>query len=89
MAKIWPLTFSWSARSFSKIKFGRMSQLLPCPQFGLEKPVGLSDEMIVAEVEREANVLLGGYNNKEHKAILVVVLTVAALIVVSLKWGQL
>jgi hypothetical protein len=69
-AKIWPLAFGWSATFFSKVKFSKMSHPIPCPQFRLEKPADQSDEMVVVGVEREANALLGVYNNKEHKAFL-------------------
>jgi hypothetical protein len=42
-AKIWPLTFGWMAKSLSRVKFGKMAQPIPCPQFGHEKPTDLSD----------------------------------------------
>lgn len=65
---IWPLTFGWEVKSFLKVKFGQMTHPRPCPYFGLEKPAGLSDEMVVVEIEHKANALLGAYNKKERKA---------------------
>jgi hypothetical protein len=67
-AKIWPLAFGWRARSFAKVKFGKMKRSIPCPQFGLERPTNMTDEMIVAELERKATSLIGPYNKKEHKS---------------------
>lgn len=69
-AKIWPVTFSWRARSFAKVKFGSMSNSIPCPKLGLKKPAGMSDEIVVAELEREGIAMLGPYTSKEHKSFL-------------------
>jgi hypothetical protein len=67
-AKIWPLAFGWRSRLFVKVKFGKMKRSIPRPQFGLERPPNMTDEMIVAELEREATLLLGPYSKKEHKS---------------------
>ncbi|XP_025823946.1 uncharacterized protein LOC112899622 [Panicum hallii] len=49
---------------------GNISSSIPCPVFGLKRPSDSSDEMIVSNVELEANALLGAYNWKEHKGFL-------------------
>ncbi|RLM85368.1 Clathrin heavy chain 2 -like protein [Panicum miliaceum] len=67
-AKVWPLMSGWAPASFSKVKFGSMEKAIPCPYFGLQRPPTGSDEMVVFELEREANSLLGFYHDKEHKA---------------------
>jgi hypothetical protein len=65
-----------------------MTRSIPSPQFGLEEPAGVSDEMVVVELEREGNALLGPYNNKESISPL---WNVAPMVVVStevfMRWG--
>lgn len=68
VAKIWPLSDGWRASSFAKVTFDGLSESIPCPQFGLVKPADVSDEVVVAELERECPELLGPYTNKEHKS---------------------
>jgi len=42
---------------------------IPCPVFGLKKLKGRSDEMIVAELEREASDVIGPWNRKEYNSL--------------------
>ena len=58
-AKIWPLTSGWLPNSFSKVKFGQLTESIPYPNFGLVRPNGLSDEEIVAAVKQDVVVLAG------------------------------
>ena len=43
-----------------------MKDSLSYPSFGLGKPTGISDELIVEEVKQEATILVGPYNQKEN-----------------------
>lgn len=65
-ANVWPLSKGWLPRSFIKIEVDGLTDKLPYPKFGLQKPAGTSDDFIVEEVEREAVMLAGPYISKEH-----------------------
>jgi len=57
VAKVWPLTVGWLTGCFSKIEIQGVKDSLPYPGFGF-RPVGVSNESIVEEVERESIVLM-------------------------------
>lgn len=48
------------------MKFDCLNYEIVCPTFGLRKPAGKSDEIIVAELEQDAMELLGPWNKKEY-----------------------
>ena len=50
--KVWPLTRDWLAGAFSKVQVDGLKDKLPFPDFGLRKPEGVSDDMIVEEIEQ-------------------------------------
>ena len=50
-AGIWPLSAGWAPRGFEQKHFARMDYDLTSPVFGLRRPKGSSDEVIVAELE--------------------------------------
>ena len=50
-AKIWPLSCGWLPDSFAKIEVSGLKERLLYPKFRLQKPLGVSDELIVEEVE--------------------------------------
>ena len=53
-AKVWPLTRDWLPGAFSKVRVAGLKDMLPFPDFGLRKPEGVSDDMIIEEIEQEA-----------------------------------
>ena len=55
-----------AAESFTKVRVAGVKDELLFPDFGLSKPNGVSDDMIVKEVEQEAVVLAGPYLSKER-----------------------
>ena len=63
--KVWPLTSGWLLDSFSKVKVDGLRDSLPFPSFGLAKPEGVFDDLIVDEIEQQVMVLVGPYNSKE------------------------
>lgn len=65
-AKVWPLTDGWLPGNFSKIEISGLMDKLPFPKFHLERPAGVSDDLIVEEVEQEDVVLAGPYTLKEY-----------------------
>jgi len=65
-AGIWPLSAGWAPRGFEQKRFAGMEYDLTSPVFGLRRPEGSSDEVIVAELEREASDILGPWNRKEY-----------------------
>jgi len=65
-AGIWPLSAGWAPRGFERKRFAGMEYDLTSPVFGLRRPEGSSDEVIVAELEREASEILGPWNRKEY-----------------------
>lgn len=65
-AKIWPLSSGWLPGSFAKLEISGLKGKLSFPKFGLKKPKGISDDLIVEEVEQEAVVLVVPYTLKEH-----------------------
>jgi len=65
-AKIWPLSSGWLPGSFAKLEISGLKDKLSFPKFGLKKPKGISDDLIVEEVEQEAVVLVVPYTLKEH-----------------------
>lgn len=50
-AKIWPITPGWFPIQTRGVKFDCLPYEIVCPVFGLRKPEGKSDEIIVAELE--------------------------------------
>ena len=58
-AGIWPLSAGWAPRGFERKHFAGMDYDLTPPVFGLRRPEGSSDEVIVAELEQEASDILG------------------------------
>ena len=65
-AKVWPLSAGWAPRGFDRKRFAGMEYDLVASVFGLQRPEDLSDEVIVAELEREASDILGPWNKKEY-----------------------
>ena len=65
-AGIWPLSAGWAPRGFERKGFAGMEYDLTSPVFGLRRPEGSSDEVIIAELEREASDILGPWNRKEY-----------------------
>jgi len=65
-AGTWPLSAGWAPRGFERKRFAGMEYDLTSPVFGLRRPEGSSDEVIVAELEREASDILGPWNRKEY-----------------------
>ena len=59
--KVWPLTRDWLPGAFSKVQFDGLKDKLPFPDFGLRKPEGVSDDMIVEEIEQEAVAIAGPF----------------------------
>jgi len=68
-AKIWPLSAVWDPSSFMRAKVRASKKALPFPRMELVKPPGLTDEAIVAEVERRTEVLAGPYLSKEYDSL--------------------
>ena len=58
-AGIWPLSAGWAPRGFERKRFAGMEYDLTSPIFGLRRPEGSRDEVIIAELEREASDILG------------------------------
>ena len=65
-AKVWPLTRDWLPGAFSKVQVDGLKDKLPFPDFGLRKPEGVSDDMIVEEIEQEAVAIAGPFLSKER-----------------------
>ena len=65
-AGIWPLSAGWAPRGFERKRFAGMAYDLTSPVFCLRRPEGSSDEVIFAELEREASDILGPWNRKEY-----------------------
>ena len=53
-AKVWPLSAGWAPQRLERKGFVSLEYDVLSPVFGLQKPEGVSDEVIVAELEREA-----------------------------------
>ena len=68
--QIWPLSAGWAPLRFERKRFAGLEYDVTSPVFGLRKPEGSSDEVIVAKLEREASEILGPWNRKEHAAFL-------------------
>lgn len=49
----------WLVSYSDETKFDCLNYEIPCPVFGLQRPEGHSDEVLVAELERAASELLG------------------------------
>ena len=49
-AKIWPLSAGWAPLRFERKRFAGLEYDMTSPVFGLRKPEGSSDEVIVAEL---------------------------------------
>ena len=65
-AKVWPLTRDWLPGAFSKVRVAGLEDKLSFPDFGLRKPEGVSDDMIVEEIEQEAVAIAGPFLSKER-----------------------
>ena len=61
------MSAGWSPRGFERKHFAGMAYDLTSPIFGLRRPEGSSNEVIVAELEREASDILGPWNGKVCK----------------------
>ena len=68
-AKVWLLTRDWLPGAFSKVLVAGLKDKLPFPDFGLWKPKGVSDDMIVEEIEQEAVAIAGPFLSKERDSI--------------------
>jgi hypothetical protein len=71
-ARIWPLTSGWFPVRSHHVKFDCVDWEVAFPIFGLSKPEGKSDEVIVAELEMAASELLGPWNKKEYDSFIAV-----------------
>ena len=60
------MSSGWLPGSFAKLEISGLKDKLSFPKFGLKKPKGISDDLIVEEVEQEAVVLVVPYTLKEH-----------------------
>ena len=69
-AKIWPLSSGWLPGSFVKLEISSLKDKLPFNKFGLKKPIGILEDLILEEIVQEAVVLLGPYTSKEHDSLL-------------------
>lgn len=65
-ARVWPLSPGWFPVETRSGKFDCLPYAITCPVFGLKRPEGKSDGIIVAELEREALNILGPWNRKEY-----------------------
>ena len=65
-AKVWPLAAGWSPVRFERKRFVGLKYEVTSPVFGLRRPEGASDEVIVDELERRAAEILGPWNKKEY-----------------------
>ena len=65
-AKVWPLAAGWSSSRFERKRFVGLKYDVTSPVFGLWRPEGSSDEVIVDELERQAAEILGPWNKKEY-----------------------
>ena len=65
-AKVWPLAAGWSPSRFQRKRFVGLKYDVTSPVFGLRRPEGSSDEVIVDELERQAAEILGPWNKKEY-----------------------
>ena len=64
--KVWPLAAGWSPSRFERKRFVGLKYDVTSPVFGLRRPEGSSDEVIVDELERQAAEILGPWNRKEY-----------------------
>ena len=58
-AKVWPLSAGWSPLRFERKRFAGLEYDVTSPVFGLQRPEGASDEVIVAELKRQAAEIFG------------------------------
>jgi hypothetical protein len=49
-AMIWPLSSGWLPGSFVKLEISSLKDKLPFPKFGLKKPIGIFDDLILEEI---------------------------------------
>jgi len=68
-AKVWPLAAGWSPVRFERKSFVGLKYEVTSPFFGLRRPEGASDEVIVDELERRAAEILGPWNKKEYRSL--------------------
>ena len=68
-AKVWPLAAGWSPSRFERKRFAGLKYDVTSPVFGLRRPEGSSDEVIVGELERQAAEILGPWNKKEYHSL--------------------
>jgi len=64
-AGIMPLQRGWAPLRIERQVFPGCERELPYPRFGLKRTEGRSDEILLAELEREAENYLGPYTEKE------------------------
>jgi hypothetical protein len=68
-AKVYPLSAGWAPRGFERKQFAGLDYDELSPVFGLQRLEGISDEIIVAGLEREASEILGPWNKKEYASL--------------------
>ena len=68
-AKVWPLAAGWSPLRFDRKRFAGLKYDVTSTVFGLRRPEGASDEVIVDELERRAAEILGPWNKKEYRSL--------------------
>ena len=68
-AKVWLLSAGWDPSSFVRVKVRASKEALPFPKLELIKPLGLTNEAIVVEVECRAEELAGPYLSKEYDSL--------------------
>ena len=59
----------WSPSRFERKRFASLKYDVTSPVFGLRRPEGSSDEVIVGELERQAAEILGPWNKKEYHSL--------------------
>ena len=60
------MSAGWSPLRFERRRFAGLKYDVTSPVFRLRRPEGSSDEVIVAEPERQAAEILGPWNKKEY-----------------------
>ena len=82
-AKVWPLSPGCYPFGLRKVKFSCLAFEIDCPVLELKRPEGLSDHVVVSDVERDACNLLGPWNRKEYTSFMAICKHGGASIVAS------
>lgn len=69
-AGIWPLQAKWKLFKMEKRKVPSLVHEITFPVFGLKKPEGANDFLIITDVEKAASNLVGPYSKREKKSML-------------------